>query len=241
MTVLVRKRDQVAGLIRARIADGSLRPGMLAPSGVELAKELGFAPMTCKAALRILLDEGALTRVSRTARPRVAGDGPGGDGAELAVGLAQAMAALRHAAGVTQLELAAALGMSVTAVCHAETGRLWHGRRFWEKTDVALGAGGGLLDRYDAWQEALALEAAAELLARCDASQAAPAADGDKGSGTPIIGHGRDAAVPDVLATPVEPGVPDSVVITLPCDPMSVTVRWADGSVTTVQPGPSSG
>jgi DNA-binding GntR family transcriptional regulator len=50
----VRKSDQVAALIRARIADGSLRAGMYAPSGAELAKETGFAIVTCRRGLQRL-------------------------------------------------------------------------------------------------------------------------------------------------------------------------------------------
>ena len=45
-------------------------------------------------------------------------------------------------------------------------------------------------------------------------------------------------AAPDVLAAPAEQGPPGGVVITLPCGPVPVTVRWGDGSVTTVQPAP---
>ena len=224
MTAPVRKHDQVAALVRSRIADGTLKPGMLAPSGLDLARETGFAVLTCRAALTLLLAEGTLMRVSRTSRPRVAGEGQGGGAAGLAVKLAQAMAAWRHAADMTQVELAGMIGLSVTTVGHAETGRLWQSRTFWERVDVALDARGGLLARYDAWQETLALEDAAELLARCDASQADPAASA--AAGEPFM--------PAVAAVHAEPDVPNGVVITLPCDPVPVTVRWGDGSVTTV-------
>lgn len=47
----VRKPDQVAELVRARIRAGEFRPGMLAPSGPELAKELGLAAMTAAGTL----------------------------------------------------------------------------------------------------------------------------------------------------------------------------------------------
>jgi DNA-binding GntR family transcriptional regulator len=72
VTAPVRKRDQAADLVRARIADGSLEPGMTAPTGEQLASETGFAVMTCQAALRVLVGEGTLTRVSENARGRVA-------------------------------------------------------------------------------------------------------------------------------------------------------------------------
>jgi hypothetical protein len=37
--------------------------------------------------------------------------------------------------GLTQPQLAAVTGMSVTSIGHAETGRLWQSRRFWELGD----------------------------------------------------------------------------------------------------------
>ena len=60
----------------------------------------------------------------------------------------------RYAAGLTQPDLASEIGMSVTTVGHAETGRLWQSRRFWQRVDLALKAGGALLARYDAWRPA---------------------------------------------------------------------------------------
>ena len=205
----VRKADQVAELLRARIAAGELRPGMLAPSGPELAKELGFALLTCRAGLHMLLATGELTRVSRSGRYRVPGDWPSGDGE-----LARALAARRHEAGLTQLELADAIGMSVTTVGHAETGRLWQSRRFWELVDGALNAGGDLVARYVAWR-----------------------AGSTTGTTTP------ETELPKRLgefpAAPAKPDVPGGVVITLPCDPVLVTVVWGDGSTATVRPGPA--
>jgi hypothetical protein len=97
--------------------DGTLKPGMAAPSGEQLARETGFAAMTCRAALRVLLDEGALIRVSPTGRGLVAD--PDADGRELE--LAQELAGRRRHAGLTQLELAGKLGVSLTTVGHAET------------------------------------------------------------------------------------------------------------------------
>jgi hypothetical protein len=211
MTAPVRKRDQAAELIRARIADGTLKPGMAAPSGEQLAKETGFAVLTCRAGLRILLDEGALTRVSPTARNRVPDPDAPGDGRSLE--LARELGGRRRHAGLTQQELAAAVGVSITMVGHAETGRLWQSREFWDGADLALDAHGCLLARYDAW--------------KADPAVAPPAA----------------ARAPDVLGAAAVPGpsdVPGGVVITLPCGPVPVTVRWGDGSATTVRPGPAS-
>ena len=205
-----RKSDQVVELIRARIADGSLRPGMLAPSSPELAKELGFAVLTCRKALQLLFAEGELTRMSRSGRYRVVGDAPPGNGQELA----EALAARRRAAGLTQPELARAVGMSVTTVGHAETGRLWQSRRFWEKAALALDDDGALLALFDAWRTG---------------SPPGPA------TGEPVMPTA--AVAPDVPAAPAEPDASSGVVITLPCDPIAVTVVWADGSVTTVRPG----
>ena len=63
--IAVRKPDQVPELVRARIRAGESRPGMLAPSGPELAKELEFAVLMCRKGLNLLLATRELTRVSR--------------------------------------------------------------------------------------------------------------------------------------------------------------------------------
>jgi hypothetical protein len=52
--------------------------------------------------------------------------------------------------------LAALTGYSVTTVGHAETGRLWQARAFWEKADLALAADGELTRRHEAHRAALA-------------------------------------------------------------------------------------
>jgi GntR family transcriptional regulator len=196
----VGKSDQVAAMIRGRIADGSLRAGMYAPSGRELAKETGFADLTCRKGLRQLLREGVLMQMARSTRYRVAG-APPADGLELSHELAER----RHAAGLSQPELAGEVGRSVTTVGHAETGRLWQSRLFWQRADLALKADGALLARYDAWR-----------------------------AGSP---PGSTAVEPVMTTTPVQLCA-DKIVITLPCGPAPVTLRWGDGSVTTVTPGP---
>ena len=58
------------------------------------------------------------------------------------------------APGLTQIELAAIVGVSVTTVGHAETGRLWQSRHFWERADKALGAHGLLLRHHDDYRAA---------------------------------------------------------------------------------------
>jgi hypothetical protein len=55
---------------------------------------------------------------------------------------------------LTQAELAALAGVSVTTVGHAETGRTWQSRRFWERADTALRAAGDLLRLHDAYRAA---------------------------------------------------------------------------------------
>jgi hypothetical protein len=55
---------------------------------------------------------------------------------------------------MTQPQLAALTGMSVTSIGHAETGRLWQSRRFWELADKGVGAGGELLVLHDAYRAA---------------------------------------------------------------------------------------
>jgi hypothetical protein len=53
---------------------------------------------------------------------------------------------------LTQPALAALTGYSVTTIGHAETGRLWQSREFWEKADLALAAGGELTRLYHAYR-----------------------------------------------------------------------------------------
>ena len=155
MTTMPR-HAQAAAIVRAQIADGTLKPGQAAPSGAQLARLTGFCPVTCRRALRDLVDDGTLARgVSPSARPRVAATAtpPAGDAAR---SLSGALAALRRKAGLTQPALAALTGYSVTTVGHAETGRLWQARAFWEKADIILAAEGELTRRYDAYRAGLA-------------------------------------------------------------------------------------
>ena len=76
--------------------------------------------------------------MSPRARLRVAQ--PGGnchpDEETLRDTLSRTLAARRRAEGLTQPELADVLGVSVTTVGHAETGRMWQSRDFWWRADA---------------------------------------------------------------------------------------------------------
>jgi transcriptional regulator with XRE-family HTH domain len=54
------------------------------------------------------------------------------------------LACFRHAAGLSQVQLARRIGYSATVVAHAELGRRPASAEFWELADEALGAGGSL-------------------------------------------------------------------------------------------------
>ena len=154
----VPKYRRVAAAVKRQIADGTLRPGQPAPSGAELSRAFGFSTLTCRKALRTLIAEGLLVPgPSSNARPRVADPHAPDldrDLADATRGLSAGLAARRHAAGLTQAELAALVGVSVTTVGHAETGRTWQSRRFWERADTALSAAGDLLRLHDAYRAA---------------------------------------------------------------------------------------
>jgi len=150
------KYAQVAASVRAQIEDGRLLPGAPAPSGATLARATGFSHLTCRKALQLLIKSGVLVAgPSVNARPRVAG--PSDDAYSVTDAervLSMALARLRRAAGMTQAGLASIVGMSVTTVGHAETGRLWQSRDFWERADKALDARGDLLRHHDEYRAA---------------------------------------------------------------------------------------
>lgn len=54
------------------------------------------------------------------------------------------LACFRHAAGLSQVQLAGRIGYSATVVAHAELGRRPVPAEFWELADDALAAGGKL-------------------------------------------------------------------------------------------------
>jgi DNA-binding transcriptional regulator YhcF (GntR family) len=153
-SVTLPRYKQVAAMVAEQIADGVLIPGALAPSGAALAKVTGYSVLTCRRALRILVKDGVLAQgAGPSARPRV--PGPGGQAlAEAKRALSTALAERRRATGLTQPQLAELIGVSVTRVGHAETGRLWQSRPFWEHADTALSANGGLLRLHDAYRAA---------------------------------------------------------------------------------------
>jgi DNA-binding transcriptional regulator YhcF (GntR family) len=146
----VPKYVQAAEIVRTQIADGALKPGTPVPSTASLARVTGFGRRTCRKAPPELIGTGILVPgATANCRARVAGpdrDRPV-DGATRK--LSAALAARRHAAGLTQPELAALIHYSVTAVGHAEQGRVWQAREFWEGADRALGADGELLRLYE--------------------------------------------------------------------------------------------
>jgi transcriptional regulator with XRE-family HTH domain len=146
----VPRHVQAAAIIRARIADGTLQPGKPAPSGAALARTAGCATLTARKALRALIEDGTLSPGPGSQTPDKQGL------ARARRELSAALAARRRAAGHTQHELAALAGCSVTSIGHAETGRLWQSRRFWEQADNALHAGGELLRRHDGYRAAAA-------------------------------------------------------------------------------------
>lgn len=145
-------QDAVMRWVREKIEDGTLKPGMPVPSGRALARESGRNARVCRAALRAMVADGTLEAApSAAGRPRVPLPGEHADALDaLRRQLSRTLAAARRAGGMTQPELAEKLGVSVTTVGHAETGRMWHGRGFWERAEGVLG--GGLLALFDRYK-----------------------------------------------------------------------------------------
>jgi DNA-binding transcriptional regulator YhcF (GntR family) len=152
------KYARVAAAVRRQIADGTLRPGQPVPSGAALSRVTGYSTLTCRRALRVLVADGVLVPgPSRNARPRVAGAAQQPAERDLAAAartLSAALAGRRRAHGLTQPELARRAGVSVTTIGHAETGRLWQSREFWDRADAVLGARGDLLRLHDDYRAA---------------------------------------------------------------------------------------
>jgi hypothetical protein len=253
------KYARVAAAIRSQVADGTLRPGQPAPSGAALSRVTGYSTLTCRRALRLLIAEGVLTPgPSRNARPRVAGPPQlpaERDLAAAARNLASGLAARRRAKGLTQPELAARAEMSVTTVGHAETGRLWQSRDFWERADTVLGAGGDLLRLHDAYREAGASGAseapgafaAAFTAGTAATGQAAPPPHGRRRGSPPGQGPGqedqwrlREARAADGIPAP-SPAGPCRRPASGQAAPACVMIVWGDGTVTTVRPPEAAG
>ena len=205
------KYQQVAARIRAQIADGTLSPGESVPSGAALSRVTGYSALTCRKALRTLIRQGVLVAgPSENARPRVPSRSASGSKAipDARHSLSTSLATLRRAAGLSQPQLAEIVGVSVTTVGHAETGRLWQSRRFWERADKGLNANGNLLALHDTFRA----EATRKPNSRADSYEQAPVKDpGSMEGGAVAINAAHDY---------------------LAC----VTITWADGSVTTVRP-----
>jgi hypothetical protein len=242
------KYVRVAEAVRAQIADGTLRPGQPAPSGAALSRLTGFSTLTCRKALRVLIADGALIPgPSRNARPRVAGTPQLPEERDLAAAaraLATGLAVTRRANGLTQPELARRVGVSVTTVGHAETGRLWQSRQFWERADALLGAGGELLALHDAYRAAAASSPrdATGSAAEADAGHSVP-------DDRPPAPGARAGARPAGLARGQVPGprgprvAPDSSYADGArgqAMPAYVMIMWSDGTVTTVHPPDAS-
>jgi hypothetical protein len=217
------KWARVAAAVRAQVADGTLRPGQPAPSGAALGRVTGYSTLTCRRALRALVADGVLVAgPSRNARPRVAGGvrpRAERDLAAAARALSAGLAARRRAAGLTQPELARHAVVSVTTVGHAETGRLWQSRRFWDRVDAVLGARGDLLRLHDAYREAAAAGSGA-----ADEGEAA-GPGGREAAGT---GGGPAQLRGTASSAGCHPGGNARAM------PASVTIVWSDGTVTTV-------
>jgi hypothetical protein len=247
------KYARVADAVRAQIADGTLRPGQPAPSGAALSRLTGFSTLTCRKALRVLIADGALIPgPSRNARPRVAGPPQLPVERDLAVAaraLAAGLAGRRRANGLTQPELAVRVGVSVTTVGHAETGRLWQSRRFWDRADAILGAGGALLTLHDAYRAATASGGDA-----ADSADARGAAGAGRGRADPSGPPSRPRAAAQgagltggLVPGPRErwegnaAGPPAAAEGCLPAgpglaEPACIMIMWGDGRVTTVHP-----
>jgi DNA-binding transcriptional regulator YhcF (GntR family) len=202
------KYQQAAALVREQVVDGVLAPGAPAPSAAALARITGYSALTCRRALRALVADGTLAEgATQAARLRVPGASSGQTPDQAKRALSRAMAARRRAAGLTQPQLAGLIGMSTTAVGHAETGRVWQGRPFWELADKVLSAGGELLRLHDAVQ-------AAQL--------------------PPEPADGTGPAPPAPEASPAAP--PPAVTAGVPGPVTCITITWAGGATTTVYP-----
>jgi Helix-turn-helix domain len=120
--------------------------------------------------------------VSPTARLRVAQRGwaGAGDADALRVALSKSLAGRRRAAGMTQPKLAEKLGVSLTTVGHAETGRVWQARDFWDRAGRGLGGDGCLLRMYDQYK-------AAEAAGHAGPEEAAGAAREDAPPALPVL------------------------------------------------------
>lgn len=212
------KFAHVARLVLRSIEDGTFQPGQPIPSAAALSRLTGYSTGTCKKGLRLLARGGVLrSGLTEQSRLRVTGPAPApgaDDSTEAAHRLSAELASRRRGAHLTQPELAALVGKSVTTVGHAETGRVWQSRAFRERADTVLAAGGTLLELHRAYQ----------------------AASTQRDFGTPCL---RPAKAAPVAALPqAQPtGEPTtSTAARLPF-PVSVIVVWSDGTTVTYPAG----
>lgn len=206
------KYTQVAAYVRALIDDGLITPGGPVPSGAALSRVTGYSVLTCRRALRVLIDDGVLVPgTSPGARPRVPASTPGEQTvASAARALSAALAVRRRAAGLTQFQFAKIVGVSVTTIGHAETGRVWQSRHFWELADKELSADGELLALHGAYR-------AADVAAASEDTESAE-----------VESEGTEAQI--------TAGLPSAVEVAASGPVSCVTITWADGQVTTVYP-----
>jgi DNA-binding XRE family transcriptional regulator len=221
------KYQLAAAIVRAQVAEGTLPPGALAPSGAMLARMTGYSALTCRRALRVLIADGTLAAgVSGNARPRVpATEHNGQTLADAKRALSTALSAYRRAAGLTQSQLAELVGMSVTTVGHAETGRTWQSRPFWELADKALNADGELLRLHDSCR-------AAEI------PQPATEDEETQGEAEPAAADAEDrpARADDTSPETGKTKSAAAVMVSVPQPVTSITITWTDGTATTVYP-----
>jgi hypothetical protein len=233
---------RVAASIRGQITDGTLRPGQPAPSGAALSRVTGYSTLTCRRALRVLIEDGVLVPgPSRNARPRVAGPAQPPAERDLAAAgraLSAGLAARRRARGLTQPALARRMGISVTTIGHAETGRLWQSRQFWEQADAVLSVGGDLLALHDAYREAGASGDTDTVGAGAGTAKGA-GASWFAGAGSVGPGEESSSAAPprgqeEVPRSCAEGGTHRAAAAG--AVPACVMIMWSDGTVTTVRP-----
>jgi hypothetical protein len=219
------KYAQVAASVRAQIETGGLSPGAPAPSGAALARITGFSHLTCRKALQLLIKDGVLVPgPSPNARPRVpcpTHDEQTVTDAERV--LSMALAGRGSGAERTQSEPSPPFGVSFTTVGHAETGRLWQSRDFWERADKALAANGLLLRHHDDYRAA-AVPSVCDPQAESVDAPAVTCITITWGDGTTTTVH------PPARTTACHVAVDPGRQVTIPDQAPSCAVRGCEGS-----------
>jgi transcriptional regulator with XRE-family HTH domain len=196
------KREAAVALVRGMIADGTLKPGDVAPSGSELGRKADCHPDTAQDALRLLVKDGTLVRgVSKKSRLRVPQPGAELDqeAQKLIEAPSRALAALRRDRKMTQQDLADVLGVSIKTIERAEHGQRRQRRKFWQRAEAVLG--GDLLRLFDtSGLPAVTVTPDSVLITWLDGTETLvrpPGRQGpeDSGAGPPLPGP-RPGAVP---------------------------------------------